>query len=478
MTIMQSSSPPEQPSIHWATLLQLILSLLAAVILLGAAVAIVISAISQYFTKAPGASDPTQSLMVAASLAFAGILVLPSAWYAWKHIAQPEIAPALHPERRLVGWILTVMVLILTGGALLLGNWAIQNNRLTWLLLPPLNLIATGLPTLWMIYFGTRGLIQGNPRRSWGVFASGLVLSPLIALILELLLLVFMGVLAIFWIMLNPSLANQFNVLVYRLQSPGQNLNSVLNLLVPFLFNPGIVFILFASFSVMGPLIEEALKPIGVWFLSAQKLSPAQGFAYGVLSGAAFGLFENLGNTSGATPDWALLASARISALMLHSFTTGIVGWALACAWSERRYVRLGVTYAVAVVIHGLWNAMALLNVASSLQSLPNLTLPAYLQPIGSFSTWGIIILGSIVLLLFIGSNAFLRRSQLSTSPPMPDTIPASFPANNLHPRDKLPDASSGMGIADSLPGDDHLSETDKATKRLHNGENSHLTTG
>jgi hypothetical protein len=410
---MPDMQPPAQPvksSLHWPTLLQLIFSLLAAFLLLGAASVVGLSATYNYFTNSAVIADLIQPFMVAASLAFAGVLMLPSAWYAWRHIAFPEKEPAPYPERGRFSLILTGVVIVVVGGALLLGNWVAQNSQLAWWLLPPLNIIANGLPALWLVYIGTRGLIPGTPRRLWGVFASGLVLGPFIILILELLLLVFVGILALIWIMLTPSLANQLYNLVIRLQSAGPNPDVIIRQLIPFLINPGIIFLIFAYISVLVPLLEEALKPIGVWFLSGQKITPTQGFGYGVLSGAGFGLFENLGNTSGGATDWAIVASTRISTLMLHCFTAGLVGWALVSAWSERRYLRLLITYIIAAFVHGLWNGLALASAVASIQGFTDISLPAYIQQIGAYSSYGIIVLGAIVLVLYLGSNAFFRR--------------------------------------------------------------------
>jgi RsiW-degrading membrane proteinase PrsW (M82 family) len=183
-------------------------------------------------------------------------------------------------------------------------------------LLPLLNIIATGLPALWLIHMGIRGLNPGSPRRQWGAFASGLVLSPVIILILELLALVGFAVLAIIWAALNPNITSQLNSLIFRLQNSATNPDAILRILLPYLLYPGILFVAFAFISVIVPIIEEALKPIGVWFQAGQKLTPAQGFAYGVLCGAGFGLFENLGNTSGGGEAWAILVATRITTFL------------------------------------------------------------------------------------------------------------------------------------------------------------------
>jgi RsiW-degrading membrane proteinase PrsW (M82 family) len=188
--------------------------------------------------------------------------------------------------------------------------------------------------------------------------------------------------------------------------------------MLPFLLNPGVLFILFSFIAVLVPMIEETFKPIGVWFLAGQKITPAQGFGYGVISGAGFALFENLGNTSSGGEAWALVAGSRISTLLLHCFTAGLVGWGLASAWSQRRYLRLALTYAIAVLVHGFWNGLAVLSAASSLQGMTNIPLPASLQKVGAFASVGILILGVVVFIFFVSFNSLLRRNMAAMPPP------------------------------------------------------------
>ena len=207
MSIPPATITPSRAQPHWPSIIQLVFSALAALLLWGVAGVAALSGFSQFFTNGSTSAVSMDPFMVAGSLAFAGALVVPSAWYAWRYLAHPDIEPVSRPERRYYGLILTVVVLVVVGGALLLGNWAAQNDRIAWFVLPPLNVIATGLPALWVIYFGTRGLLPNIPRFKWGVFASGLILGPLIILVLELILLLVVGIIAVLWIMLNPSLS-------------------------------------------------------------------------------------------------------------------------------------------------------------------------------------------------------------------------------------------------------------------------------
>jgi len=243
-------------------------------------------------------------------------------------------------------------------------------------------------------------------------------LSPAIILILELFAIIGLLILVLFEAMVDPNISSQLTNLVFRLQNSTLNPDDLLNILLPMFLRPGILFLAFAFISVIIPLIEEALKPIGVWFQAGQKITPAQGFAYGVLCGAGFGLFENLGNTSIGGEMWVVLASTRISTLLLHSLTTGLVGWALASAWSQKRYLRLGLVYSFAVLLHGVWNGMAVLSSLSSLEVQAIIPLPDYLLQLGNLALIGIVALGAFNLVLFISFSTFLRNSLKRQSQP------------------------------------------------------------
>jgi hypothetical protein len=93
-----------------------------------------------------------------------------------------------------------------------------------------------------------------------------------------------------------------------------------------------------------------------------KNITPARGFFYGMICGAAFALLESLGYL--ASPlggDWPVLLIGRVGTGILHTGTSGLVGWGLASAWSGRKYTRLAGSYFLAVFIHGLWNAFGLL---------------------------------------------------------------------------------------------------------------------
>jgi hypothetical protein len=452
------NSQPSKAPIRWLSILQLAFSALAAVFALGAAFTVTVTAIIQVFAQGVAAANPTESFMIAASLAFAGVLAIPSAWCAWQHLSHPEFEPAPWQEPRNFVLILTIVVIIVTGLALLLGDWASTRPSVSWFLLPVLNLVANGLPAFWVIYVGTRRLIPGKPSRRWGVFITGFIFSPLLILVIELILLIGVGILALIWVMLTPSLANQLQGAILQLQTSGGNPDVLLPVVLPFLLNPVILVLVFAYISVLVPMIEETLKPLGVWLLIRQKLTPAQGFAYGVLGGAGFGLFENLGNTSGGGDTWALLAAARISTVLLHSLTAGLIGWGLVSAWRYKRYLRLAAAYLFAITMHGLWNGLAILTFLASLEGQTNVPIPTTLVQLGSLSTVVIFGLGAFNLVFFIGFSNTLRRTLKVSPPPAPSGL-------------QLLEVDNAPGLSPIVPSPDEGNDQPEDASN-HGGEN------
>jgi len=459
MDVKIPSSQATKPSMSWLSLLQLVFSALAASFLLGAAAIIALTDFTQGFLQGSIGADRTQTFMIAASLTFAGLFILPSAWYSWKRIAYSGAQATPRPEPRHFGLILTAVLLVLVVGALVLGERVSRDEQVSWFLLPPLNILASGLPALWLAYIGTRELIPGVPSRRWGVFASGLLLGPVVILLIELIVLLGLGILVILWVMLDPDLSSQLNSLLFRLQHTGADSQVFLDTLLPFLLNPGILLLVFAFVSLIVPMVEEALKPVGVWFLARQKLTPAQGFGYGVLSGLGFGLFENLGNTTTGGEAWVLLASTRISTLLLHGLTAGLVGWALASAWLNRNYLRLVTTYILAVLLHGLWNGMAVLSIFSTLQGETGLSIPTILVQVGDISAIVIVTLGAFNLVFFIGFSNMLRRNlNRDAAPTGGPLLEAGVDTEPAATNNDAPALSPAEGKPDSQPGEDAIS--------------------
>ena len=335
----------------------MVLSLLGSFLMLILSFFFALVGFSQFSGQVAGLADPTATLMYAGGIAFTGILLLPSAGYAFLHLIGRQKPAGWQPVRWLP--LASLLLIVLLPLVLLAGNWVSVQGRIAWFGLPLLHILAVVIPIFWLLGVGLNGLSVGSRQRMWGVFGTGLALGPALIMFLELALLaVFLGV-AVLYISSQPSLADEMTNLIFRLRYAASDQEALLRILQPYATRPAVIASLFAYIALFVPLIEEMIKPIGVWFLLRRKLAPVDGFAAGLLSGAGYALFENI-LLSSSDSNWMSLVLARVGTGAVHMFTASLVGWALVSAWSQGRYLRLGLSFALAVLIHSTWNGLTL----------------------------------------------------------------------------------------------------------------------
>ena len=151
----------------------------------------------------------------------------------------------------------------------------------------------------------------------------------------------------------------------------------------------------------MVPIIEEAVKPLGVWLLAGRDLSPQDGWVLGLLSGAGFALVENLGNLAVGN-GWTFLMLARGGAAGLHMFNSAIIGYTFVLSRRQKRWRPFILAFLGTLVLHALWNSVAVL---ATIQSLS--------QPAENGLGWPLIyvvILGIAALGTFIAIDRINRR--------------------------------------------------------------------
>jgi len=392
--------------LHIYSAVQFALSALAMVLLWGGAAMAAVFGAVEFFSGGSSAGNPLLSTLMAGALGASGLLLLPSAFYAVMRLLG---RPAPQPTK--IPWALrpTSLIFILPL-VLLLGYWVSLNAGISWLVLPPLHVLAIGLPILWLGYLAVRKLPLGSQQRRWGVFGSGLVLGPALIMASEIAALLVFVLIGMIVIASQPELVRQLQVLAQHLQSGNASPEMVMQFLSPYLSRPVVLLTMLSFGAVVVPLIEELFKPIGVWLLVGYDLSPAAGFAAGAMSGAGYALFESMALSSSGEA-WIYLVVARIGTAVIHILTAALMGWALVQAWSEKRYLRLGVTYLTAVSIHGLWNALTVISSYSSLASAQGATpMILWVVQLGDAAPFGLgtLTIGAFALLLW--SNLALRR--------------------------------------------------------------------
>lgn len=171
-------------------LLQLVLSLLAFFVLLSSGLFFALVGMGQLTSQAPGISDSASTFLYAVGLVFSGCMLLPSAGYALLRLVR---GASLQPRRYFGGgWLLLAsgLLVFLMPLVLLAGNQVAGQEKISWMILPPLHVLAVVIPIFWLVVMGLRGLPRSSGQRSWGLFGAGLSLAPALILILELALLV------------------------------------------------------------------------------------------------------------------------------------------------------------------------------------------------------------------------------------------------------------------------------------------------
>lgn len=394
-----SDRTPEE-GLHWLSVGMFLWAGLALVPLVGFGLILVVVGIGQAYANLMPGVDPLPALLWAAGLLTFAALLLPSMYYAVMRLAgrRSPIASGAYSPLLLAG----AGALILL--ALFAGNWVSQRPGLAINLLPGLHILAVGLPVALISLIGLRRLSAGSRQRTWGALASGLTLAPLGALILEALALlvgfIFLGV----YLTARPDLAAELETLSQRLMIAPPSQATIERLLSPYLTSPVTIFLVLSYLAGIVPLIEEFLKPAAVWLLAGRGVTPEQGFAIGLLGGAGYALFENMLFTAGGAP-WLEPVLVRIGAGLLHITASALTGWAIAQAWQDGNYLRLGLVYLAAVAAHGIWNAFSVLNAGVELLGSDSLSLgwQIALNPL-----WMI-----VILVLLVGGVTWVRADLL-----------------------------------------------------------------
>jgi hypothetical protein len=396
-----------KPGLHAPSIWQLGLSLVAILALWSMAASLAALGLVQRFSPTAAAVDPLPFFLMSAGLFLVGVLLLPSATYALRRLMGRSTDTTLS----LRGFAIPLIVIALVPLALLAGNWIASQRDFAWLLLPPIHVLAIGLPILFITYLAIHGLSLGSPQRFWGIFAAGSFLGPVLIFAAEFLVLLAVLVIGILWLSTQPGLISSLATQMESLQNGSMSPEQLQQLILPYLTKPAVIFSIGIFGAVIVPLIEELLKPIGVWFLVGTRLTPAGGFVAGILCGAGYALVESLGLASSGE-EWASLAVARIGTAGIHILTTGLSGWALALAWRQNRYLRLGYVYLFNVFYHGLWNALTLTIVVTSLPRLGNMSAYSALEGVARVAPAVLVGLAILSITGLLVANWYLSRNQ------------------------------------------------------------------
>jgi PrsW family intramembrane metalloprotease len=329
-----------------------------------------------------------QAFVLASAILLTGAIFLPAAYYSLQRLRGVEIPPAA--PRLLKTW-QGLLLLLLWAGAALLAQLLVNNDLLKWFT-PPLYLLAIATPVYLLVRLATGGLDAGSRQRLWGIPAASIALGTTSAIIAEAALMILGFAAGVIYLAFHPEQLAMVRQIADQLAN-ASSIESALNLVEPWLNNPLVVALALLFFSVLTPVIEETAKSIATWAVFDHLGSPAQGFVIGALSGAGFGLVESL--LASATPDtsWAATLLVRGGSTMMHIMTASLTGWGIASFRTLKSKGRVVGSYALAMLLHSLWNAAVIMILFGGLRISPGAGLA---DPLGLV----LVVLGASVLVI------------------------------------------------------------------------------
>jgi hypothetical protein len=340
---------------------------------------------------------PAGSPLAFATFTFsaAAIAVLLGAALAWQASQSLRHRPSGRFSGKRTGWLVALFVATLVGGSLVVAHPEWPD-----LALAPFHLLATALPPLVLLGLVARGLAGAFARRETILqLSSGALIGTTLASILELGLIVAVIAGVAVALALQPGGLVGIEALGTQLEDP--NAWAVPGGAGPLTLSPLVVVAVLAGAGVAVPLIEEAVKTVGVGLMAYRRPTRAQAFFWGVAGGAGFALIEGMLNSMMGLSNWAPAVLLRLGGTLLHCFTGGLVGLAWYATLADRRWLRTVGLYATAVTIHGLWNALVVGITFISLSMTGDTTLASV--PVGRVAALSVLALVGGLALLALG---------------------------------------------------------------------------
>ncbi|MCE9645295.1 MAG: PrsW family intramembrane metalloprotease [Chloroflexi bacterium] len=397
---------------HWPSILILIAFAISAAFIFLIAAILGVGSLMDMFSPD---GDPAGGMIISLAFGFEFLLLGVCAAFVLQKAIGRDSADRLirFPYAR---WqILLVLGLIFV--AVLLGTLAVNlgSKWLAWLFLPILTLFVI-VPPLWLVFgLGTRGIQLGPRWQVFSVFGLAMTVGPALMTVLEVLLLVGLIVLAgVFIALRQPDLFAEI-MRLGKLLEHETDPAVLIRMTAPYFQKPAFIWVVLGYIALLVPMIEELFKPLAVWVFARKLSSPAQGFALGMLSGAAFALVESLNASGDGSMSWPVIVLVRAGTGLLHMTASGLVGWGIASAFQQKRILRLPAAYFAAVAIHGVWNACAVgLGFASLGESIGR---PEWLAQFAPALLGGMLVLGPGMLIVLVACNRKLQAVEPMRQP-------------------------------------------------------------
>lgn len=297
--------------------------------------------------------DPLEAiapLAASASLLVMGLCSLPLLYLSLRNIFNQKPPTPYRPPQ---AWTLTALLLPV---GLVLGFLAFEEAVLPWILGPTAHVLAALGPVAATVVMVLRRGPQLSSRRRWGQFNTGLWVSPFLAFMIEMILLLPVIVL------LLTGQFGELNILpIVDSLSAGEAFSdpTLESAFVDFLSQPIVIGLVLLYLVILVPMVEEVIKTIAIWPFLKRGLTKTEAFLGGALAGAGYALFEAF-FLAQPGENWGITMIARAGATLIHMFTTGLTAIGLAKAAREHTFKKAIPYYLIAVAIHAIWNLCAL----------------------------------------------------------------------------------------------------------------------
>jgi RsiW-degrading membrane proteinase PrsW (M82 family) len=300
----------------------------------------------------------------------------------------------------LIGWVLAVAV----------GQTLISFDLLAPVTFPLFHVAGLALPAVAILTLTGRAMGgEATQRQVAGQLVLGALGVTSVAFMLELAVIVVGAVVVGLLLALTPGGPALLAELRAIVTNPARLRD--MQVLSRWLLNPEILIPVIGLVVVVVPLIEEAVKSVGVPLLSLllrRTPTPAQGWVWGVAVGAGFAISEGLFNGAASLSFWAGIAILRVGATAMHAANAGLTGLGWARTLGSRRPWPVLMYYLVSVGVHGLWNALTMLMTVASLWTMSRMGGPAAMA------------LGGLGMLAGLGGLGLLTLGALAAVLAMP----------------------------------------------------------
>lgn len=395
-----------QPKAHIPSIFQLLMSLAGLVSGLAAVVILVAMVLIRALFMPEDSFSLGQMLpLVWACLLFA-LLTLPSVVLAIRRLAHKT---QLTPNSR-YSLLLASLTLIPAVGLGFLGV-RLASGQGSSVVLSLISMALILAPIWWFLEFGRSRLPVGSAQWQWGLVSFGINVTLPIIVLFELIIIAILLSVGGVWMARQPEFTPIWMQFQTQLMLDPQKMNLLVERILPLLQKPAVVMGGFMFVSLIVPLIEEIFKTSALWFFIKRGMTAADGFTAGLLCGAGFALVESTTSILAVPGEaWGFTIIGRVGTGLLHIFTAGLMGWALASAWQGGRYVRLGGVLLANVLIHGVWNFLAVTGaLADRLPVTFDLfpPLPAWIPPAAMVALF-VLLFGGLWIM-----NRFLRHQHI-----------------------------------------------------------------